>query len=486
MSRPVRVHVAAVAILLAVTACGGGSPAASGAPETDGASPAGSSAAQLPDALSFTAESDASASGTVTFADGGSVSAEGSDGTTFELVFPAEAVARDTEITITPLADVEGVTAEPGVVHAVQLEPEGEMFFKFLRLTIVPATEIPVEEQLMFDAAGDGSDPGPALVDPTSEEIVILLDHFTVEGVARVTPQQRAVFLRKSAENSRTRLGRELAARVGAERERQLLGTAEGAGPDISDLNEAFEREVIDTLRQAAELSCDGLVTYLRTVIGHERGLQLLGLSEADEAASLQRINDAVSAMQARYEECEQEAIAQCQADEDPDVLVEFWLRMERPPDRARAEEICEPKGLQFEFTGEGVGQDANFGSDFVTWHYWGLLCEGSEEWKIWLDVDSSAGQSTFTGPPGEDPYGPMIAVFGEDGVMTDSSWPGLGANDFLALSTRGPSGETLARTPPDAPTEVTLTMPAGEELLTDTAPVVPADGTIPGCEPAE
>ncbi|MEX2547269.1 MAG: hypothetical protein WD830_05710 [Chloroflexota bacterium] len=423
--------------------------------------------------------SDAVATGTVTFEDGGTVSTMATDGTSFELVVPPGAVAEDTEITVTPLADVEGITAEPGVVHAVQLEPEGQIFFELARLTITPAVPIPVAEQLVIEAAGDGSDPGPALIDPTSEEIVVLLDHFTVAAVAQVTPQQRATFLLKSAANSAKRLQREVAARIGAERERQLLGTSEGEGtPDISDLTEQFESEVLAKLEQAANLTCAGVMTYIRTVIGHERALQLLGLSEADEAASQQRIADAGIAMEARYQECEQQAIEECQAAKDSVILMRFWLGMEKVADPDRAKSICEPEGYQFAFSGTGTGRDLGYPVP-IEWQFWGLLCEGTEEWRVWEIFEGVAGSSR-TGPPTDSNSVPYLITFDENGSMTSVSW----VNGVFPTTL---SGNTLALSPGDAPTTVTarLNAGAGVPMLTVTAPVEPADGTIASCEPA-
>ena len=370
-----------MALLLVATACTSNPNAAEPGAEESGASSSGDA---LPASLTFELDSDASAQGTVTLADGGTLSVTAADGTTFELVVPAMAVAEDTQIRMTPLTDVRGVTTEEGIVHAVQLEPEGQVFFDVARLTITPATPIAVADQLMFEAAGDGSDPGPALIDPSSEPIVILLDHFTVRGVAEVTPQQRALFLRKSAENSERRLQREAAAATQAETLRELLGTSDDGGLEAlaeehERLMDEYDSEVVDKLRQAAMLSCEGLNIYIRTMIGAERQrVLLLGESEADTAAMNTRISAALDVMTARYDECEKEAIAACTAAKDPAILVEFWLAMERPADPDRAELICEPQGYQFEFSGSGTGNDGT-GPVQVTWHVWGLLCEGNE-----------------------------------------------------------------------------------------------------------
>ena len=464
---------------VAMAAC---NPAGSPAGSPGASNPASSSGAALPASLTFSAESAAVGAGTLTFEVGGTVSATAADGTTFALVVPPAAVAGDTDIRLTPLTDVRGVTAETAVVHAVRLEPEGLAFFELARLTITPSEPMPVAEQLLFEAAGDGSNPGLALTDPGSEPIVLLLEHFSVGGVAQVTPAQRALFLEKSASNAERRISGEVRARIGAERERQLTGGSDGGDPDLSDLTAEFEREVVEKRRQAAAVSCDAVLTYLRTVIGFERQLQILGLSEADEAASQARVASAVAAMDARYEECEKEAIAKCQAAKDPKILVAFWLGMKRPADPDRAKQTCEPQGYQFEMIGTGTGYDTGYPVP-IEWQVWGLLCKGTEEWKIWENFEGVQGSST-TGPPSDRTAVPYLATFDENGAMTSISWAPLGGN--IPQGTTA-SGNTFALQPGDQPTKVVAQFNAGGGVarLQFEAPVEPADGSIPGCDPA-
>ena len=137
---------------------------------------------------------------------------------------------------------------------------------------------------------GDGAVHAVQL-DPASKPIVILLEHLSFGGVASVTPQQRATFLEKSASNAEAR------ARIGEQRVRELTGQGDNDGVDVA------------------------------------------------EAASLARISDVITAMGACYTECEKAAITECQAEPDPDILVDFWTVMGRPADPDRAEKLCDPKG---------------------------------------------------------------------------------------------------------------------------------------------
>jgi hypothetical protein len=357
------------------------------------AATAGDGAAESAPELTFGRGGDAS-TGPVTLEDGGTISATAADGTTFELVVPPMAVADDTEIRMTPLTDVHGITEEPGVVHAVQLEPEGLVFHELARLTIVPAEPIPLDRQLMFTAADDGSNAGSALVDPASEPIVIVLEHFTVGGVASVTPQQRRTFREKSAASAEERLGREVGANLQDQRERELTdGDDEGGTTPRDELDriaDEYQREVIDKRRANADESCQALRTYVETVIRWEQKRQLAGMTSAEEAASLGRVAEAVAYAEARYETCEREAIAKCRDAQDPAILVDFWLSMDRPADRERAERTCRGQDYRIDKTVNVTQMNVT-----VAIQYTGTKCDGHEgEWTI----DSNGTLSGYGG----------------------------------------------------------------------------------------
>ena len=362
-------------VMLLTTACQGDPAASPDRSVAEGAttiaSPAATAAATGPPlAITSTPATDAAGEGTVTLADGGTVSAEAADGTTFELVVPPQAVAEDTLIRLTPLTDVavEGLGSDShGPVYAVLLEPEGLQLFALARLTITPAEPIPVEDQLAFEAAGDGTDVQLALIDPASEPAVLLLEHFSKGGLGQFTPQQQAIMKAKSATNVERRIAAEVRSRIAAERQRQLLGESdEGGTPDVSDLLEEFQREVIDRRRDAAALSCDELHAYVRTLIGFERQLQLLGAGEQETYAAT--MTEVRRILDERYPECERQKIEECRAAEDPAILIRFWLanrEAKEPPqppitaaEKQRAEELCRQRGFTFDFSGGGPSQE--------------------------------------------------------------------------------------------------------------------------------
>jgi hypothetical protein len=215
----------------------------------------------------------------------------------------------------------------------------------------------------MFTGTSEGTDIIAALVDPTSESIVILLDHFSVAGAGAVAGQ--AAWLIGQAQAAQTRIAHQIGQILQNERARQLAGEDPNLPLDeIEALLEEADRDVLGPLREAALLTCAGATIYFQTLLSLERQRQLLGLgSDATNAAAM---TEAVRVVEASFEMCEREAIAKCRAVPDATILVKFWLSWDRMrnliglealneditvlPDRAIR--ICGGFGL--EFSGEG------------------------------------------------------------------------------------------------------------------------------------
>jgi hypothetical protein len=391
-------------------ACQAGGPGSTGGAASDpSGAEADASAGAPPPQLTFAADDELASTGTVTFEEGGTVTAAASDGTTFELVVPAEAVAGDVEISLTPLSDVAGLDADGA--HAVLLEPDGQEFYELARLTITPAEPIPAESQLMFEAAGDGADTALALVDVESEPIVILLDHFSIAGIATASEEQRARLLASHADNAQRRLAGVVRARIQAARVAELLTGSDSSGAErdaLSSVAAEYQSEVLDRLRAAAANSCRELKAYVREVISWERQLQLAGLSAEDETASQGRVAEAVQYAESRFDECEQEAIEACQDEADTEVLIDFWLWADAPVDKGRAEQLCEGQDYRIDTT-------VTVGAGFISYavQYTGTKCGGHEgEWLI-----DSAG--TLTGGGDTASVGGPIVVEIPEGSTT-------------------------------------------------------------------
>jgi len=118
--------------------------------------------------------------------------------------------------------------------------------------------------------------------------------------------------------------------------------------------------------------------------------------------------------------------------------------------------------GFQFEFSGGGPGILAGEPLE-GTWHYWGVLCPGDADWKVWEKYQTTGivKYDIDTGRPGAAPLGPIVVTFDRNGEATASTW---NKQDFKGLSL----AETkFSVAPPLDPTEITALVPVGATQFT-------------------
>ena len=115
--------------------------------------------------------------------EGGVISATAADGTLYKLEIPADALLKETLIGLTPVTSISSMPFGSEQTYAVQLSPEGLFLQNFAILTITPAVEIPIGEQIMFGYQGIGSDLLLAAPVADSSEIKINVLHFSGYGV---------------------------------------------------------------------------------------------------------------------------------------------------------------------------------------------------------------------------------------------------------------------------------------------------------------
>ncbi len=186
---------------------------------------------------------------------GGSLTTTGADGTTYTLDIPDDALIYETEITMTP-AEFSGLPAglEPG--PGVQLESEGLSLFNFATLTIIPAREIPIDQQVFFGYAADGQDLSLALPDIDSSEIKIQLLHFSgyfvgtgnLENIAAVLPQRGGAVVRE--------LSNKVAEMTQRERQRQQLEGRKPLAPEYSsELAKIFQEYYVRYVKVYLDIS---------------------------------------------------------------------------------------------------------------------------------------------------------------------------------------------------------------------------------------
>ncbi len=200
------------------------------------------------------------ASGTITKA-GGSVSLTAADGSRFTLDVPANAVETDTTITMTAVKSLDGAPLDNNSPTAVQLEPSGLFLKEMATLTIVPAKEIPIKDQIAFGYEGSGEDYHLAVVDHKSKDIKLKLMHFSGAGVGSGSDAAWAANLMVQANSSRTRTTQKLGELLQPDRIKMLLGGEDSVdaaelGERVKSLLEQFEDQVVLKEIAAAELDC--------------------------------------------------------------------------------------------------------------------------------------------------------------------------------------------------------------------------------------
>lgn len=255
---------------------------------------------------------------------GGSLTAKGKDGTTFQLEALPGALASDTLIRMTPLSSLADMPFG-SASYAVHLEPEGLFFYAPVVLTITPPQEIPLDQQLTFGYQGEQHELFlvPPVVDSQTIQLQIL--HFSGYGVTKglltdIEPVRARIG--GAAEN---RLQSAIAEQLGRARQAQLLGQ-ESPEIDWGGFFQQYEEQVIKPRLAAAGESCAAGRLAIQTVLGYERQRQLLGMGEG----SLQSLTGAGGVMDLVAETCMKEEYEMCRDDHIIHRIIPAWLGLER------------------------------------------------------------------------------------------------------------------------------------------------------------
>ena len=226
---------------------------------------------------------------------GGSLSLTSADGSKFTLDVPAKALEHETEISMTAVKTLDGAPLDNNQPTAVQLEPSGLLLNELATLTIVPAKEIPIKQQVAFGYEGEGKDYHLVLIDPKARDIKIKLTGFSGAGVGSASDAAWAANLQIQAETARTRLTQKTSEILQAERHRALLGDESGSEESVKSLLSVMEQyhdQLIQKSVASAELDCRFARRAIRDILGLERQIQLLGYRSDPEIAKT--VNDRV------------------------------------------------------------------------------------------------------------------------------------------------------------------------------------------------
>ena len=129
--------------------------------------------------------------GTITAANGGSISATAADGTVFTLEVPANAIFSDQEVVMTPARATGSFPFRGGLAAGVDLKPGGLILLTGARLTIHTPTSIPLSEETPVAWNGSGEDFFLFPPDPAGGDLSMQIFHLGGYGVAGGTDAER-------------------------------------------------------------------------------------------------------------------------------------------------------------------------------------------------------------------------------------------------------------------------------------------------------
>lgn len=207
-------------------------------------------------------------------AEGGTLSATGTDGTAYTLDIPANALLTETTIGMTPVSSIAGMPFGERAL-AVQFSPDGLSLLEVAILTITPAEDIPIGEQIPFSYQADGKDVIFATPVIDSAAIDIEIRHFSGSGVTKG--------ILADIEPERRRLGGDAERRLHNAFSEQLIRIRQQGG-DLTEVVAAFmdivtmfEDQVVKPRVAAAGESCAAGRLAIETVLSLERQRQILG-----------------------------------------------------------------------------------------------------------------------------------------------------------------------------------------------------------------
>lgn len=260
--------------------------------------------------------------------EGGVLTAVGTDGTTYTLEIPGDALLDEIRIVMTPVANVAGLPFGGEQTYAIQLEPEGLSFNNFVTLTINPAQAIPLDQQIFFGYQGDGADIVLAPPVVNSNEIKIQMLHFSGYGVTKGLLADTEPVRQRLGGVAEARLQSLVAEQLMWERQRQLLGQGESEDSpiDFESLFKQYEEQVVKPRLAAAGESCAAGRLALQTLLGLERQRQLLGIGDESGAFGQQMAD----LMKVVAKVCVQEEYELCAEQHIIHRMIPVWLGMER------------------------------------------------------------------------------------------------------------------------------------------------------------
>ena len=123
--------------------------------------------------------------------EGGSVRATSADGTVYTLTIPSDALAEETEISLTPIRAIDDLPMSGGLIDAVHFEPSGLVLLRAAMLTVERASPPAIGEGEVFVGFtydGDGENLALAVPEVDGNTFNLPIHHFSGGGAGAATP----------------------------------------------------------------------------------------------------------------------------------------------------------------------------------------------------------------------------------------------------------------------------------------------------------
>ncbi len=252
----------------------------------------------------------------VTIAGGATLITTGADGSQYTLTLPPNSVLFDVRVTMTPITALGGLSASGGLKAGVHLEPDGMSLGVPATLDIVPASLVPVTEEISFSYSGNGKQAYAYGMGVNASRTRFTILHFSGWAIGRGTDAQRAAMFQSHVDSAtnrilqslapiiyaeRQRQLQSLAPIIYAERQRQLLGTPsdEGSPEFFAEMQRALEDRYTDVVKPAMDNAearadsgdIDAVAPALQAFLAWDRlkGVLSIDILQAERAALVQQ-----------------------------------------------------------------------------------------------------------------------------------------------------------------------------------------------------
>jgi hypothetical protein len=213
--------------------------------------------------------------------EGGTLRAQGADGTKFTLTFPKYAISIEETITLTPISAINGLPFSGGLVAGVQMAPEGLRLLQPAMLTIESPKAFAASGfqtvAFAYRQNGDGLYLNPS--EAKGNLLTIEIWHFSGAGAAQGTPAEIQTQQARVPSNAEDALTQGIQEYISMERDAQLHGQEPDPqfGNRLTELIQQDYDRNIAPLLPIALTDCAQAQKIIPRALSWERQATLLG-----------------------------------------------------------------------------------------------------------------------------------------------------------------------------------------------------------------